>query len=29
MDKIFYKFFGFIDNCFAWVESKFKKKKKK
>jgi len=29
MDKIVYKFFGFIDNCFAWVESKFKKRKKK
>ncbi len=29
MDKIVYKFFGVIDNCFAWIESKFKKKKKK
>jgi hypothetical protein len=29
MDKIIYKFCGLIDNCFAWLESKFKKKKKK
>ena len=29
MDKIVYKFFGLIDNSFAWLESKFKKKKKK
>jgi len=29
MDKFVYKFFGFIDNCFAWIESKFKKRKKK
>ena len=29
MDKIVYKFFGIIDNCFAWIESKFKKKKKR
>ena len=29
MDKIVYKFFGLIDNCFSWIESKFKKKKKR
>ena len=29
MDKIIYKFCGLIDNCFTWLESKFKKKKKK
>jgi len=29
MDKFVYKFFGLIDNCFALIESKFKKKKKK
>jgi hypothetical protein len=29
MDKFFYTVFGAIDNIIAWIESKFKKKKKK
>jgi len=29
MDKFFYKFFGLVDDCLTWIESKFKKKKKK
>ena len=29
MDKFFYKVFGAIDNCIAWINSKFESKKKK
>jgi len=29
MDKFFYTVFGAIDNIISWIESKFKKKKKK
>ena len=28
MDKFFYTVFGAIDNCIAWINSKFQKKKK-
>ena len=29
MDKFFYTVFGAIDNIIAWIENKFKSKKKK
>ena len=29
MDKFFYTIFQALDNCIAWINSKFEKKKKK